>query len=585
MRYAIAGPRLAEANHLRVSASPRESATPPRPPHRPAPPREPAPRGSPTGPHIPRTPRAWAATRIAAPTSPAPRHRRPPRASDRRASGVPSQLLAEQVEHPAPGAFGLRLVVDLAVDDAPAVHRVGIDLDLRRALRRGEGVAQHGLVVGATRIVVAGDRDQIAAGELRDQPVRAVRRLADEAGAMEGRAGMHAVRHRGGGAQHHRPAHAIACAADVPLGVDLLLLVEEGDEGRPVTRHRVRGQRRTPRHDLVAHRGLVERFAGLDDRRLGRPVELIDDQHRIAFARQPVRHLPERRPQPHDVGPHQHARMLAAGRRGEIGVALPVGRRDRDVAALHGFGVGRGRQQRRHAYCTGRRAQLAAGKMGGVIGFGDLPEKRADPTLSSTTPSFPRRRESRRATVSIPSRTSEVLDPRLRGDDDRWGNDGRPTHPVTPDSFRGPPNDKGGQEAQTNPLAAEWTPDQVRGDGREATLTAGSPHACRPAAARCPTDWRRPAPPAAARVPNSGNTPAADSARWQAYRPTSCAHRSSPGRARHAPSPARPRHPSASHWRGCDPPGARSPARAAPHRPRPRRPSAASRSTGLPARR
>ena len=37
--------------------------------------------------------------------------------------------------------------------------------------------------------------------------------------------------------------------------------------------------------------------------------------------------------------------------------------------------------------------------------------------------------------------------------------------PVTPDSFRGPPGGKGTVSHQADLLAAEWTPEHVRGDG------------------------------------------------------------------------------------------------------------------------
>ncbi|NYD88839.1 hypothetical protein HD841_000608 [Sphingomonas melonis] len=43
--------------------------------------------------------------------------------------------------------------------------------------------------------------------------------------------------------------------------------------------------------------------------------------------------------------------------------------------------------------------------------------------------------------------------------------DGFPTHSVTPDLFRGPPGRKRMVAPQTPLLTAEWTPEQVRGDG------------------------------------------------------------------------------------------------------------------------
>jgi hypothetical protein len=44
--------------------------------------------------------------------------------------------------------------------------------------------------------------------------------------------------------------------------------------------------------------------------------------------------------------------------------------------------------------------------------------------------------------------------------------DTMPPPPVTPASFRGPPGRGGSLSALTSLLAAEWTPEQVRGDGK-----------------------------------------------------------------------------------------------------------------------
>ena len=73
---------------------------------------------------------------------------------------------------------------------------------------------------------------------------------------------------------------------------------------------RVGGQRL--RHGMIFARtsGWSKILAGLQERRLGRAVELVDHQHRIARLREPVGHLAERGAQPHDVGPDQHGGCL-----------------------------------------------------------------------------------------------------------------------------------------------------------------------------------------------------------------------------------------------------------------------------------
>src|SRR5690606_15128113 len=121
----------------------------------------------------------------------------------------------EQSEHPAPGALGLLLVVDVGIDDGPAVRRALVNLDLGLEARRVERFAEHVLRFRLALVVVLRDRDQEARAHARDQEMGAVLVAGHEPAAVERAAGAHALRHGCRGAHHDRTAHAVADRADL----------------------------------------------------------------------------------------------------------------------------------------------------------------------------------------------------------------------------------------------------------------------------------------------------------------------------------------------------------------------------------
>ena len=70
-----------------------------------------------------------------------------------------------------------------------------------------------------------------------------------------------------------------------------------------------------------------------------------------------------------------------------------------------------------------------------------------------------------------------------------WERKARPKSPVTPDSFRGPPRGEGDGHRLQLPPAAQWTPDQVRGDEVDKG-TPPNPHPVTPGLTRGPASSR-----------------------------------------------------------------------------------------------
>ena len=91
---------------------------------------------------------------------------------DRERGGAPSrgplERAAVERQQPGPGALGLGLVVDRAVGHGPAVVAL-VDLDLGRAAGGGGGFLERVLLGRGARVVVLGDRDQVARLGLRQQ--------------------------------------------------------------------------------------------------------------------------------------------------------------------------------------------------------------------------------------------------------------------------------------------------------------------------------------------------------------------------------------------------------------------------------
>src|SRR5690606_26517947 len=109
-----------------------------------------------------------------------------------RAAGVPDpgrplcrlQRSAVEVEQPLPCPVGFGLVVSGAVGNRPAM--VGrIDFDLGRPIGGSRRSFQRILVCRFARVVVLRDGDQVMRAALGEKLLRAVRRIADEAAAVE----------------------------------------------------------------------------------------------------------------------------------------------------------------------------------------------------------------------------------------------------------------------------------------------------------------------------------------------------------------------------------------------------------------
>ena len=92
-----------------------------------------------------------------------------------------------------PGALGAGFVVDLAAAHGPAVVAALVDLDGGLEVGGGEGLLERVLGGGVALVVVVGDAAEDFGLHLRDQQVRAVGLVGDEAAAVEGGCGADAV--------------------------------------------------------------------------------------------------------------------------------------------------------------------------------------------------------------------------------------------------------------------------------------------------------------------------------------------------------------------------------------------------------
>src|SRR5687768_12334756 len=114
-----------------------------------------------------------------------------------------------------PGALRVFLDVDVGeVRHAPAVLRVGVDLDFSWYLRIGQRLAQDVLGVGLLLVVVGGHTEIHPPLDLGDQQVRTRRLRRDETAAVERRRRANPFRCRRR-AYDQRATHAIALRADL----------------------------------------------------------------------------------------------------------------------------------------------------------------------------------------------------------------------------------------------------------------------------------------------------------------------------------------------------------------------------------
>ena len=164
--------------------------------------------------------------------------------------------------------------------------------------------------------------------------MRAVRLVGHEAATVERRARTNAIGHRCGGLHNQRTAPAITLCTDFLGAIHLRLLIEEPDVRGRIPLNRTRRVRRCHQPLQLGHIGLVleiEHRGVLEQGSLGKPVERIRNEHRIAFCGDPLGDVSHHRPQAKCIGPNQHTRMDSRRGMDECGIACSVGRFNRDV--------------------------------------------------------------------------------------------------------------------------------------------------------------------------------------------------------------------------------------------------------------
>jgi len=149
---------------------------------------------------------------------------------------------------------------------------------------------------------------------------------------MESGSGTNTVGDCSGRLKDQRAAHAVTCCADLLFPVNRRLGVEPGDECFAVCCPGLGSQGVMEAHERLARLGIVE--VSVIGSRWGLlcTIKWIDYQHGITGFRKALGHLSERRTQSKDVGPDEHARMLACCGMHEVGHFLGHG----DPAKLAG---------------------------------------------------------------------------------------------------------------------------------------------------------------------------------------------------------------------------------------------------------
>src|SRR5439155_10794546 len=183
-----------------------------------------------------------------------------------------------------------------------------VHFDFRRQTRLRERLFQNVLIIGSPRIIVCRNRNEELRLALRRLQMRTIRHISHESAAMEGSDCSDAARYGGGGTKRDWAAHAVALRAHLPIPGNRWLLVQPSDE-----RLRISHVRR-----LVQTLGqwphLVDwcRAAGWRGRSFLDTVERIHYEHRIPRFGESFAYLPERRPQPEDIRPHENTWGCAA---------------------------------------------------------------------------------------------------------------------------------------------------------------------------------------------------------------------------------------------------------------------------------
>src|SRR5690606_18525223 len=146
------------------------------------------------------------------------------------------------------------------------------------------------------------------------------------------------VRDRRRAADRPGAAHAIALHADSLGGIDRGLAVEPGDHGPGRFDHGFGSVLLHPGADLLKAAVGTEVLEILELRRGRTAVERVRDQHGVARRGEAAGHDLLRVAQSGDVGPEDHAGVLALGRVNEEAIHRATGRGEADV----GLGQSRG---------------------------------------------------------------------------------------------------------------------------------------------------------------------------------------------------------------------------------------------------
>ena len=177
---------------------------------------------------------------------------------------------------------------------------------------------------------------------------------------MEGGACANAVRKGRRSAHHERAAHAVASRTQFSFFVDRSLVVEKRDKCLCIDCNRGRRQRIHHAHQCLARRRIIEIGMLRRGWRFLHTIERVDHQDRVSRLGQPRRHLFERRAKSENIGPDEHAGMLAAHRVHEIGVCRSVGGLYLNIRPSGFGGVGKPRQCRDQSCPNCHRPELPA---------------------------------------------------------------------------------------------------------------------------------------------------------------------------------------------------------------------------------
>ena len=202
-----------------------------------------------------------------------------------------------------------------------------VDLGLGQGLRQPRRLFRWKAAVDACRAHID------ARLYLRGSQVRTVLGVAGEITAVETRRSYDAIRVGGRGVERPRPAHAIADGADLAVRAMRCQRIEKRAGVRDC--HRLRGR---TQHLAQLRAGPLVGEGGLGIERpvITETIEEIRHQHCITFAREPLRHLVERRARTECIHVEDDAgRTRIRVRHHQRGRRHAIGRLDPDLLPLH----------------------------------------------------------------------------------------------------------------------------------------------------------------------------------------------------------------------------------------------------------